>query len=415
MALEKERVHRYSTAGALAADLRAIVLGEPILARRPGWRRRAREAARRHPAAVAAVAALAVGVPLALRIYQGSIDPSPRLHVVTEPPGAELAATRIDPADGSLGEARPLGTSPHDRRLPAGYYRVTASLEGVGWAEATRHLPEHGEVRVSLRILPTGPVTEAMALVSLDDPALLDRVRAAFAGAAPAAAYWIDRTEVSNGEFRRFLEETRSTFRPGLWGPAGSWDPAWDALPVSGVPYEQAQAYAEWSGKRLPTRAEWDLAARGPDAALYPWGGAEKLPAERLREWANVFRDDHDWIWSGEERFPELGPRYRGAVLPVSTLPEGSRDLSWAGLYHTLGNVAEWTESVPHDGEPDFGSRIVKGDLWGRDVAERWSLGSHMTSRVDHGAMLGCGFRCAKTVLFDAPAPAVAPSPTGRR
>ncbi|HMB67739.1 MAG TPA: SUMF1/EgtB/PvdO family nonheme iron enzyme, partial [bacterium] len=245
---------------------------------------------------------------------------------------------------------------------------------------------------------------------------LLDRVRAKFSGAAPPASFWIDRTEVSNGDFRRYLEETGSSYRPGLWGPVEEWDPAWDALPVAGVPYREAQSYAEWAGKRLPTLAEWDLAARGPDAAMYPWGDDETLTPEALIPWANVFGDDHAWIWSPADSFPSLAPRYRERVLPVNVLPDGYRDVSWIGLVHTLGNVAEWTESVPFiQGAGDFRERIVKGDHWGRDLDETWSLRKRMTHFIESGPMLACGIRCAKTVGLEVPESAGTESPTGRR
>jgi hypothetical protein len=400
-AMEKEPRYRYRTAGGLANDLRAVIAGRPVQARPPGAWRIFRERARRHARLAGAALALAVGVPAAVLVYRHVTDLRPRVAVVSVPAGAEIAVARVDPAGGSLGAEESLGRASGKRvRIGdgPGYYRIIARIDGRGAGEATRHLAEGRTDSLTIRVLPIGDVTAAMVRIDLDDPGLRERIRAAYpAFAPPERSYWIDRCEVTNAELRRYLEESGSEYRPALWPAPDSWDPAWDALPASGIPYEQAQAYAEWNGKRLPTRAEWELAARGPDAALYPWGGTERLPQLELRESANVFGDRHDIIWSGEDRFPQLASYYASSVLPAAILPPGSRDRSWAGLVHTLGNVAEWTESVPVPETPAYQLRIIKGDHWGRDLREHWSLSSHMTGGAVGGAQLGCGFRCAKS------------------
>jgi len=76
--------------------------------------------------------------------------------------------------------------------------------------------------------------------------------------------FYMDETEVSNAEFSEFCKAT------GCAAPTGAPD-----LPVVGVTMAQARAYAQWKGKRLPTAAEWERAARGVDAVRYPWGDAE--------------------------------------------------------------------------------------------------------------------------------------------
>ncbi|MSV35003.1 MAG: hypothetical protein EXQ47_05315 [Bryobacterales bacterium] len=73
--------------------------------------------------------------------------------------------------------------------------------------------------------------------------------------------FYIDETEVSNSEFAEFCRVT------GCQPPAGAPD-----LPVANVTIEQARAFAQWKGKRLPTPQEWERASRGVDALRYPWG-----------------------------------------------------------------------------------------------------------------------------------------------
>jgi formylglycine-generating enzyme required for sulfatase activity len=76
--------------------------------------------------------------------------------------------------------------------------------------------------------------------------------------------FYIDETEVSNGDYAEFCKAT------GCTPPAGAPD-----LPVVSVTVAQARAYAKWKGRRLPTAQEWERAARGVDALRYPWGDVE--------------------------------------------------------------------------------------------------------------------------------------------
>lgn len=99
--------------------------------------------------------------------------------------------------------------------------------------------------------------------------------------------YWIDRYPVTNEKYRAFIladgyanqaywsaigwkwKTTNSIAGPQYWD-----DPQWNEAdhPVVGVSYYEAEAYATWAGKRLPTEGEWEKAARGEDGRQYPWG-----------------------------------------------------------------------------------------------------------------------------------------------
>ncbi len=124
-------------------------------------------------------------------------------------------------------------------------------------------------------------------------------------------AFAIDRTEVTNADFARYVAETGAHV-PG-WNP-GALE-AHASEPVVGVLWEEAQAYCRWAGKRLPTEAEWEKAARGTDGRRYPWG------------------DDWD---PDRANTAESGP---GHVLPVGSLPQGA---SPYGVLDMIGNAAEW-------------------------------------------------------------------------
>jgi formylglycine-generating enzyme required for sulfatase activity len=92
---------------------------------------------------------------------------------------------------------------------------------------------------------------------------------------------------------------------------------------------------------------------------------------------------------------------YEDAVQPVDRLPEGNRDLNPAGLYHTLGNVAEWTESIPYTVNdvglnPMPGWRIIKGDNWSDEGFDALKL-SDYRMHPTHVRGIAYGFRCAKS------------------
>jgi len=125
-------------------------------------------------------------------------------------------------------------------------------------------------------------------------------------------AYYIDIYCITNSQFARFVEETgyktlspwRRYFKPGR-----------ENHPVIYVSWQDAVAYCEWAGKRLPTEAEWEKAARGTDGRLFPWGNEFDLSRLNIAE-------------SGY-----------GTTVPVDAYPQG---VSPYGCYNMAGNVWEW-------------------------------------------------------------------------
>ncbi len=124
--------------------------------------------------------------------------------------------------------------------------------------------------------------------------------------------YWIDRTEVSNAQFRRCVE-AGACAEPAKWSDANTNA---DAQPVL-VPWESARVYCEWARARLPTEAEWERAARGTDGRLWPWG--DEFDASR----ANLARDEDGYLHTA----------------PVGSFPAGE---SPYGALDMAGNAAEW-------------------------------------------------------------------------
>ncbi len=160
--------------------------------------------------------------------------------------------------------------------------------------------------------------------------------------------YWIDRYEVTNLQYKAFIDATghRSPrhFRNRTY-PAGKVD-----HPVTFVSWYDARDYCRWAGKRLPTEQEWEKAARGSDARIYPWGNEFSIErANTPVRWARLGR--------------------KGDTTPVGAFPEGR---SPYGPEDMSGNVWEWTSSwyLPHPGNTqpseNYGHiyKVLKGGSW---------------------------------------------------
>jgi formylglycine-generating enzyme required for sulfatase activity len=102
-------------------------------------------------------------------------------------------------------------------------------------------------------------------------PALLGGgLKMGLPGLAPydVHGFWIDRFEVTNAAFGRFVAATGHA--PAMFSDDDAFNGA--DLPVTGINWDDAKAYCTWAGKRLPSEIEWEKAARGPEGQVYPWG-----------------------------------------------------------------------------------------------------------------------------------------------
>lgn len=312
----------------------------------------------------------------------------PRLSVHCADPGATVAARRLDIYTWQAETTVELGPTPIDNaRLRPGAYRVIVSVPGIGFSEYTRYLLEPGttelidaQVRPSDSFADMIPIGGGTWLTGDPKDLLYPEEEREVRG------FLIDATEVANRDYRRFLEATGRT-PPDLWPAA--YDPAWDDLPVIGVTWFEAQAFAEWVGKRLPTPWEWERAARGTNGRLFPWGNEP-----RLDQALGVIERESATGWStGAEAFEV----YQRNVAAVSSHEEARAD----GLYHMYGNVSEWTEGLflGEDrgmAKPEPGIRVLRGGAF--DVRRASSrLNSIQCCNANYGQNF-IGFRCARSV-----------------
>ncbi|MFQ5508309.1 MAG: formylglycine-generating enzyme family protein [Leptospirillia bacterium] len=156
-------------------------------------------------------------------------------------------------------------------------------------------------------------------------------------------AFFIDRLEVTNADFHRFIMATGGTAPPHWKGHRPPADIA--DHPLTYVSWYEARDYCNWRGKRLPTEFEWEKAARGEEGLKFPWGDIFD-PSLANTPQSNI-----------------------GHTMPVGSFPNGA---SPYGALDMAGNVWEWTDSwyQPYPGNtrsnPNYGEiyRIVRGGSW---------------------------------------------------
>jgi formylglycine-generating enzyme required for sulfatase activity len=215
-------------------------------------------------------------------------------------------------------------------------------------------------------------------------------------------AFYIDKYEVTNAHFQQFVQATGHRTQAELvnganWraprGP-GSSITGLEQHPVVQVSQEDAKAYCSWAGKRLPTEAEWEKAARGTDGQHYPWGN--QFDGRRV----NFCDTNCAYKW--KDNAANDGYRY---TAPVGSYEEGK---SPYGAYDMAGNVWEWVadwydanyyrHSPAHNPQgPASGDKtVLRGGGWG-DLALHVRA-SDRVRRAPARQNDTFGFRCAKTL-----------------
>jgi serine/threonine protein kinase/dienelactone hydrolase len=298
--------------------------------------------------------------------------------IITTPPGANISYKEYSDIQGQWLD---LGLSPQeDIRFPRGFYRWQIEKEGFETRECVAGGHHGAPKQLNIDLQAEGSLTSGMVLIPAKD--LRQHLEGAGnAEATQASAYLIDKYEVTNKQFKEFIdkggyqrrhywkpefvregsvlswEQAMSEFRDktGRLGPStwegGTYPKGQEQYPVSGISWFEADAYAEFAGKSLPTIYHWSAAASFPEAAvIIPYSNFE---AE--------------------------------GSAPVGSYPGVARN----GLYDMAGNVKEWCLNATND---SVGHRHVLGGAWG----EQTYMFSSRDTRSEWNRSPINGFRCVR-------------------
>ena len=176
-------------------------------------------------------------------------------------------------------------------------------------------------------------------------------------------AFYIDKFPITNNQYKKFMTETNYV-EPAFWKDKRFNN---QDQPVVGVNWDDAVAYANWAGKRLPEENEWEKASRGTDGREYPWGNIK--PDQSLA----VFDLDIS----------------KGAPTNVGTHLSG---VSPYGCYDMAGNIWEWCQEWYTEGK----YRVVRGGSWINHL--NILSCAYRSCSVPIGKDNNVGFRCAKGI-----------------
>ena len=177
------------------------------------------------------------------------------------------------------------------------------------------------------------------------------------------AAFYIDRTEITVTQFRKY--------QPNYDEKPYSGGEDCPDCPAMGINWIQASKYCRWAGKRLPREEEWEAAARGVTNFSYPWG--EVFLPHR----SNLLGEEDGHLFSA----------------PVGSFQAGA---SASGVMDMAGNVWEWVDSKKSE-RPQPETRIVKGGGWTSDKKQaRISFRNHVDLKMKNPTF---GLRCAKSLI----------------
>ncbi len=227
--------------------------------------------------------------------------------------------------------------------------------------------------------------------------------------------FYVDRHEVTVAEFARFVKVTKYKTEAERFGWSGVFDtrqqiwtkcdgatwrrpdgprkpaPKQDE-PVTQVSWNDAQAFAKWAGKRLPTEAEWEYAARGGKDVLYPWGNEVSPGGRMMGNW-----------WQGSFPEDDTGKdRYKGRAPVGKFKPNGY------GLFDMGGNAWEWCQDwfaedtyakspgIDPRGPKTGEERVIRGGSWmcSLNYCRGFRVSARSHSSPDTG-LNNMGFRCA--------------------
>jgi formylglycine-generating enzyme required for sulfatase activity len=201
-------------------------------------------------------------------------------------------------------------------------------------------------------------------------------------------AFWIDKYEVTNAQYRACVEAGACDEPSDIAYYAANY---YAQHPVVYVRWPQAEAYCQWAGKRLPTEAEWEKAARGTDGRTYPWGNT--FDGSKL----NFCDKNCSFFWndaSVDDGYAFTAPvgSYPAGVSPYGALDMAGNVWEWVADWYDPGYYSQSSGRNPHG--PGSGvERVLRGGSWSstapyvRGATRHWAYSVHPDF---------VGFRCAR-------------------
>jgi formylglycine-generating enzyme required for sulfatase activity len=323
------------------------------------------------------VGVMSVGATLAVALiaYAG--------HVLSQkdpPADARLRGAASNPPDAAPGgplDAQPPDAGPPLGDCPMGMVPVPAGTFLMGSPEGVGETDEHPHHVVTL------------SAYCIDQTEVTVKAYAACVAAkgCSAASRTVSWSGYSAADVKRYSRFCNSEDRPDH--------------PINCVDWNQAAAYCRWAGKRLPTEAEWEYAARGSDGRAYPWGNGEPraklLNACGLECVAMARRElNQDW-----KQMYDASDGWE-TTAPVGSFPDGASPF---GALDMAGNVWEWTSdrygnypgaAATNPLGPETGpARVLRGGAW------KYPDPGHVRTTCRHGheasvRSIVAGFRCAR-------------------
>jgi serine/threonine protein kinase/formylglycine-generating enzyme required for sulfatase activity len=411
-ALEKQPTNRYQSAAHIAADLRSFLSGNPILARPPSimhttarlmWR------VRMPIMALSLFAFMGLTLWLISLVRASYLDSFAWLDAEAIGTACHVYAQRVDDISLLPGEPIALGATPvRVGLLPPGVYRVTVQAENDVFSEFNLVLRSPGKLhRRLLRVHKDGPTpSQAWSDAQCDSAKLKSTFVVASEGMVyvePGAyvfgwssdqnplihertvslpGFYIDANKVSNREFKEFVDATGYSIPP-QWRVGGSYDDSIADRPVVTVSWADAEAYARWKGKRLPTALEWEAAACGRGNDRYPWGNSQTDTVSSIEPPAV------DIVMKETDDHAILDNLYRKWTIDTR---EPHPLMDRGKLRQIFGNVAELTSTISFARDV----LVTKGRSWSespRSVTLK-QIATHSVGR----SSFELGFRCARSV-----------------
>ncbi len=289
----------------------------------------------------------------------------------------QLTSGKMKQAEEALDSANELGLNNEQQAL---YQQLLAKLPRSRSIAALKHptfagtaggTGEADTLDMQMVLVPAGKFTRGSNLGDDEKP-----VRQIYLN-----AFYMDKYEVTVGQYARYLEATDME-EPPDWSIMNQ--PQHQRRPVVNVNWEDAVNYCKWKGKRLPTEAEWEKAARGTDGRIYPWGN--EAPTRLHANYGRKDWDDHH------------------ALAPVGSFEAGK---SPYGIYDMAGNAWEWVfDWYDHDyykkspeknpiGPGKGEGKVVRGGSW--LYVSEFLRSAHRFDAQPTNRLFGYGFRCAKT------------------